>query len=84
MFPDFNEVPRARFIQWQGSILGMLTVVIYAAVVMIPVILALDTLKEVINMETALILSEIIALVIIVLSYRIAKKEVSRVYTVEP
>jgi hypothetical protein len=77
-FVDFSEVPRHRFVRWEGTLIAF-----FALFVLIGVILSPFIPEFCLNPQAAFVISEVIAAAVAYFGYRKAVEEVSLIYNSE-
>ena len=82
-FVDFSEVPRSRFVRWEGTLIAFLALFVLIGVVLSPFIVGLLKPEFALNPQVAFVLSEVIATAVAYLGYRRAVEEVSLIYNSE-
>lgn len=80
-FPDFREVPRARFVTFEGTILGMIAIGLAAMVTIAPIYMSEVVLSNVLSLPAATAVSLAIASTISYLGYRAAVSGIERLFT---
>ena len=79
-FPDFREVPRARFVTFEGTILGMIAIGLASMVTIAPLYLSDMVLSGVLSLPAATAVSLAIASTISYLGYRAAVSGIERLF----
>jgi hypothetical protein len=79
-FPDFREVPRARFVTFEGTILGLIAIGLASMVTIAPLYLSDVVLSGVLSLPVATAVSLAIASTISYLSYRSALSGIERLF----
>ena len=79
-FVDFSEVPRSRFVRWEGSLIAFFVLFVLLGVVLSPLIVSLVKPGFALNPQVAFVVSEVIATAVAYLGYRRAVEEVSLIY----
>lgn len=82
-YVDFTEVPRHRFVRWEGTLIAFLALFALFVVVLSPFIVRIVKPEYALNLHVAFVISEVIATAIAYLGYRRAVEEVSLVYNSE-
>ncbi|MBW1723625.1 MAG: hypothetical protein JRJ78_16445 [Deltaproteobacteria bacterium] len=79
-YPDFTEIPRARFITQQGALLGMAFMVVAIVATITPVLVNQFVLRAVLGLPVATCLTLAIAGVISYICYRSASASAEELY----
>ena len=79
-FVDFSEVPRSRFVRWEGSLIAFFVLFVLLGVVLSPLIVSLVKPEFDLHPQVAFVVSEVIATDVAYLGYRRAVEEVSLIY----
>jgi len=82
-FVDFSEVPRSRFVRWEGMLISFLALFVLSGVVLSPFIVGMVKPQFALNPQVAFVISEVIATAVAYLGYRRAVEEVSLIYNSE-
>jgi hypothetical protein len=82
-YVDFTEVPRHRFVRWEGTLIAFLALFALTGVILSPFIVGLLKPEFALNPQVAFVISEVIATAVAYLGYRRAVEEVSLVYNSE-
>ena len=82
-YVDFTEVPRHRFVRWEGTLIAFLALFALFVVVLSPFIVGLLKPEFALNPQVAFVISEVIATAVAYIGYRRAVEEVSLVYNSE-
>ena len=82
-YVDFTEIPRARYVRWQGRLLGMFTFFVLSVLILSPIMLALMKPELSLTPQIAMVPSALIAATIAILGYRRLQREVDQLYTSE-
>ena len=82
-FVDFTEVPRHRFVRWEGTLIAFLALFALIGVILSPFIVGLLKPEFALNLQVAFVISEVIATAVAYIGYRKAVEEVSLVYNSE-
>ena len=82
-FVDFSEVPRSRFVRWEGMLIAFLALFALIVVVLSPFIIGIVKPEFSLNPQAAFVISEVIATAVAYLGYRRAVEEVSLIYNSE-
>jgi len=82
-YVDFTEVPRHRFVRWEGTLISFLALFALIGVILSPFIVGLLEPEFALNLQVAFVISEVIATAVAYLGYRRAVEEVSLVYNSE-
>jgi hypothetical protein len=82
-YVDFTEVPRHRFVRWEGTLMAFLALFVLFVVVLSPFIVGIVKPEFSLNPQVAFVISEVIATAIAYIGYRRAVEEVSLVYNSE-
>jgi len=82
-YVDFTEVPRQRFVKWEGSFLAFITLIAIIIAVLSPFLYGMYRPELNLIPHTAFILSEVIAAAIAYVGYRIVVGEMNRLYDSE-
>ncbi len=69
-FPDFREVPRARYVTLEGTVLGFMALGLAGIVTVAPIYLGDVVLSGVLSLPAATVISVAIASVVSYLGYR--------------
>jgi len=79
-YPDFTEIPRARFIAKQGAFLGMMTMMVAVMVTITPFLVNQFVLRAVLGLPVATCLTLAMAGAISFLCYRSASASAEKLY----
>lgn len=79
-YPDFMEVPRARFVTFEGTILGLIAIGLASLVTIAPLYLSDVVLTGVLSLSAATVVSLAIALTISYIGYRAAVSGIERLF----
>ena len=82
-YVDFTEVPRHRFVRWEGTLIAFLALFALLGVILSPFIVGLLKPEFALNLRVAFVISEVIATAVAYIGYRRAVEEVSLVYNSE-
>ena len=82
-YVDFTEVPRHRFVRWEGTLIAFLALFALTGVILSPFIVGLLKHEFALNPQVAFVISEVIATAVAYIGYRRAVEEVSLVYNSE-
>ncbi len=82
-FVDFTEVPRHRFVRWEGTLIAFLALFALLGVILYPFIVGLLKPEFILTPQVAFVISEVIAAAVAYLGYRRAVEEVSLIYNSE-
>lgn len=82
-FVDFSEVPRSRFVRWEGMLIAFLAIFVLLGVVLSPFIVGIVKPEFTLNPQVAFVISIVIATAVAYLGYRRAVEEVSLIYNSE-
>ena len=82
-YVDFTEVPRHRFVRWEGTLIAFLALFALLGVILSPFIVGLLKPEFALNPQVAFVISEVIATAVAYIGYRRAVEEVSLVYNSE-
>lgn len=80
-FPDFREVPRARFVTFEGTILGLIAIGLASMVTIAPIYLGDVVLSGALSLTAATAASLAIASAISYLGYRAAVSGIERLFS---
>ncbi|MCK4788717.1 MAG: hypothetical protein KAV87_33550 [Desulfobacteraceae bacterium] len=82
-YVDFTEVPRHRFVRWEGTLIAFLALFALLGVILSPFIVGLLKPEFALKPQVAFVISEVIATAVAYLGYRRAVEEVSLIYNSE-
>ena len=82
-FVDFTEVPRHRFVRWEGTLIAFLALFALLGIILSPFIVGLLKPELALDPQLAFVISEVIATAVAYLGYRRAVEEVSLIYNSE-